>query len=284
MSLTYTIRYQSKNHYESPARGASWQFLILPEDNRSQQLIDWNVANSLAVDVNVSIKGLGFKTIRIQANQTFTDLEIDATFIVQKEERNPFGFIPNADPTLDYEVMATVDFQADHETELRKTPFTTLPVQHHAIFSFDRKKNTFDNLRALNTWVYHHLFFKVDVTDVNTPLEEIIMKRHGVCQDFTHLFLAISRQHNVPARYVSGYLHQGNGYFGDSQMHAWVEAFVPNGGWIGFDPTNNILAAQNHIKVCHGIDYNDCAPLKGVVYAEGGNTTSHIVEVIASQQ
>ena len=93
MSLTYTIRYQSKNHYDSPARGACWQFLILPENNRYQQLIDWNVANSLAVDVNVSINGLGFKTIRIQANQTFTDLEIEATFIVQKEKHKKIEII-----------------------------------------------------------------------------------------------------------------------------------------------------------------------------------------------
>ena len=66
-------------------------------------------------------------------------------------------------------------------------------------------------------------------------------------------------------------------------MHAWAEVFLPNIGWVGFDPTNNILVAQNHIKVCHGKDYNDCAPLKGLVYTKGTNKTEYWVKVQSSQ-
>ena len=82
---------------------------------------------------------------------------------------------------------------------------------------------------------------------------------------------------------MSGYIHQGNNYFGDLQMHAWVEVLLPNIGWIGFDPTNDILVAQNHIKVCHGKDYKDCSPLKGVVYSCGDNETEYSVKVQSSQ-
>jgi transglutaminase-like putative cysteine protease len=66
-------------------------------------------------------------------------------------------------------------------------------------------------------------------------------------------------------------------------MHAWAEAFVPEAGWTGFDPTNDLLAGDNHIKVAHGKDYQDCAPLKGVIFAPGENQTKHSVEVSARQ-
>ena len=79
-------------------------------------------------------------------------------------------------------------------------------------------------------------------------------------------------------------MHQGNGYFGDSQMHAWVECCLPETGWIGFDPTNNLIAAENHIKVAHGKDYTDCPPLKGVVYSSGKNETEYTVQVSAQKQ
>jgi transglutaminase-like putative cysteine protease len=66
-------------------------------------------------------------------------------------------------------------------------------------------------------------------------------------------------------------------------MHAWPECFIPNIGWVGFDPTNNILANHNHIKCAHGKDYKDCSPLKGVIYTSGKNETSYSVEVLAKQ-
>ncbi|MEM8509873.1 MAG: transglutaminase family protein [Bacteroidota bacterium] len=284
MSLVYSIRYFSTNHYVEQAKGASWQFLILPENNHSQQLVDWSIHNSLNAPASTSINGLGFKTVRIQTNRHFNALKITANLRVQKERINPFDFIPNTKVSDDYALLETHDFKVDNEPYLRNTYFTWLPEKHTALYTFDRKRNVFENLRALNAWVYSFLKFKVGVTGIHTSLKEVVKKRQGVCQDFTHLFLAIARDNHVPARYVSGYLHQGSGFFGDSQMHAWVEVYVPNGGWIGFDPTNNILADQNHIKVCHGIDYQDCSPIKGVVYSVGGNNTSHTVEVIAAQQ
>jgi transglutaminase-like putative cysteine protease len=93
----------------------------------------------------------------------------------------------------------------------------------------------------------------------------------------------MARQNGIPTRYVSGYLNQEHGLLGDSQMHAWAEAYIPFVGWKGFDPTNNILANTNHIKVCHGKDYNDCSPLRGVIYSNGQNVTSHTV-LVQSQQ
>ena len=284
MFTEFTITYNTQNEYESVVNGAFWQFLIIPEENETQQLLNWELESNLPLNQNESVSGLGFKSVHAQTTAKFTEADFKASFQVQKKSSNPFDFIPNPNWDTDMGEMQSSAFRATNEIFLRKTRFTNLPSEFANIFPFNRDKNVFDNLMDLNHWVFIHLFFKAGVTDVDTPLKEIIEKRHGVCQDFTHLFLAIARANHVPARYVSGYLHQGNGYFGDSQMHAWVEAYVPKAGWVGFDPTNNLLVADDHIKICHGLDYSDCSPLKGVVYSSGGNKTSHSIEVRASQQ
>jgi transglutaminase-like putative cysteine protease len=159
-----------------------------------------------------------------------------------------------------------------------------LGEKHKNIFKFNIDKSIFENLIDLNSWINQFIKFKSGITNITTTIEDIINDQCGVCQDFSHLFCSIARKNNVPTRYVSGYLNQGDGFLGDSQMHAWVEAFIPNIGWVGFDPTNNLLTNYNHIKVSHGKDYNDCSPLKGVVYSSGENSTKQTVDVTYQHQ
>lgn len=284
MPLEYSIVYKAENLYESPVHEAHWQFNIVPEENSTQELVHWEFSNSVKARHELSINGLGFKVVRVNTQKKIHKISFEAKFQVTKDDINPFDFILNLNVSDDFLTIQNVSFRAEYEPFLRPTPFTTLPQKHKSIFAFDDSKHVFDNLKALNEWVYIKLFFKTGVTTVDTPLEEIIEKRHGVCQDFSHLFCAVARENGIPSRYVSGYLHQGNGYFGDSQMHAWVEAYVPKVGWVGFDPANNLLVGNNHIKVSHGRDYNDCSPIKGVVYTDGQNSTRYMVEVQASQQ
>lgn len=284
MQFFYTIKYSSENTYENLVYEAFWQFLVIPENNESQELISSNFKTSVDAKIEKSINGLGFKTIRIHSKTTFNSIRFDAEFKLVKKEINPFNFSPSLDIKDDYKTIDKLLFKVEHESYLTPTQLTKLSKKHQNIYVFDENISIVDNLIALNKWVFIHIYFKTDVTHIGTLLDEIIENRHGVCQDFSHLFIAISRKNGIPARYVSGYLHQGDGFFGDSQMHAWVEAFVPNVGWIGYDPTNNLLANHNHIKVCHGKDYNDCAPLKGIVYTSGKNETKYSVEVSYQEQ
>ncbi|NJB69672.1 hypothetical protein GGR42_000134 [Saonia flava] len=284
MFLEYSISYKAQNSYENWVNDAHWQFLIIPEENDTQEFISVEFNNSINAVNQHSINGLGFKTIRVHPKQKFKNISFNASFKLIKKEVNPFGFVPSPDIEKDYERIHDLSFKVDFEPFLRTTYLTSLPKNNERLFVFNEEKSIFDNLQNLNYFVFKHLYFKTDVTDVETTLDEIIEKRHGVCQDFTHLFCALARQNSVPARYVSGYLHQGNGYFGDSQMHAWAETYIPNLGWVGFDPTNNLLTSIDHIKVAHGKDYKDCSPLRGVLYTSGENKTIHSVKVFSQQQ
>ena len=284
MTFNYSIKYKSVNNYENIVSEAIWQFLVIPENNDNQELISINFNSSLTTKTENSINGYNFKTIRVNSKVPFKSIEFEAIFKLVKKEINPFNFIPSSDIAIEYNLINSLPFKVDYGSFLKSTSLTRLTSTYQNIYNFDKQKSIFNNLLDLNNWVYNRLKFKTGETDVNSILKTIIENGHGVCQDFSHLFCAIARKNGIPTRYVSGYLHQGEGYFGDSQMHAWVEAYIPEAGWIGFDPTNNTLENHNHIKVAHGKDYNDCPPIKGVVYSTGKNSTKQIVEVTHQEQ
>jgi len=123
-----------------------------------------------------------------------------------------------------------------------------------------------DTVGAVAAWVHDAVEYAPGSTGVQTTAMEVWRTTRGVCQDFTHLSLAMLRSLGIPARYVSGYLHPyedavvGEETFGES--HAWVEAWT--GDWWGIDPTNAVDAGLRHIVVAHGRDYADVPPVKGV--------------------
>ncbi len=122
--------------------------------------------------------------------------------------------------------------------------------------------------------IYHEFRYAPGATDTGTPLETVMQQREGVCQDFAHVMIAALRSVGVPARYVSGYLEtlppSGQPKLqGADASHAWVEAWTPATGWVGFDPTNNLLPTGRHVKIAHGRDYFDIQPLKGIFLGTG---------------
>lgn len=122
-------------------------------------------------------------------------------------------------------------------------------------------------LRRLMGEMYARFAYSPRSTRVDSPIDEALETRKGVCQDFAHIFLSLVRPLGIPARYVSGYLFQPAGSQNrstDGATHAWVEVLLPDLGWVGLDPTNNLIANDRHIRVAIGRDYADVPPTRGV--------------------
>jgi transglutaminase-like putative cysteine protease len=127
---------------------------------------------------------------------------------------------------------------------------------------------------ALMRAIHADFEFKPGATTVSTSVDEVLVQRSGVCQDFAHLMLAGLRSIGLPARYVSGYLLTDpppgqERLAGVDATHAWVAAYAPNLGWVEFDPTNNQLADQRYITLAWGCDFGDVVPLRGVILGGG---------------
>jgi transglutaminase-like putative cysteine protease len=110
-------------------------------------------------------------------------------------------------------------------------------------------------------YISSHFEYARHVTLASSPIDDVLERGKGVCQDFTHLMIALLRSFEVPARYVSGYIHRPNQ---ESQSHAWCEVWLPDLGWYGIDPTNNRAVDDHFVKVAVGRDFTDVPPNKGV--------------------
>lgn len=126
-------------------------------------------------------------------------------------------------------------------------------------------ENTMEALGGLMSYIRETFVYAQAVTTVTSTVEDLLDLGRGVCQDFAHLMIAVCRAMHIPARYVSGYILEDPllAFRGSAASHAWCEAFVPGYGWRGFDPTNNLLAADRHVKVGIGRAYSDVPPTRG---------------------
>ncbi len=163
-------------------------------------------------------------------------------------------------------------------------PKASLAIEAYARLSFEPHRNIFDALVEFMGRMYDDFEFIVGVSDVNTSVDEVFESKKGVCQDFAHFAIAALRSIGLPARYMSGYIEtlppEGEEkLFGVDASHAWVSLFIPSVGWIDFDPTNNVIPHSQHILLGYGRDYNDIAPLKGVVMSSGTSQLRISVDV-----
>ena len=216
----------------------------------------------------------GFEINRVHAKANFTKFNFKlAAQVIKQKVKLPFNSVLSLKEEKD--IIQSNLFYIDHHLFLRQSPLATVTRElKKNSLSLANYDSLFNYLTEMNTYTHKLLKYKKNVTTVSTTATEALKLKCGVCQDYAHIFIAFARANRIPARYVSGYLNQGKKFFGSSFMHAWVEAFIPDLGWIGFDPTNNLLVDENYIKVSHGADYLDCTPIKGVLKSLGQESKS----------
>ena len=150
---------------------------------------------------------------------------------------------------------------------------------------FSETRSLYECVQKLCHKIFIEFEFVSNFTTIHTPLKMVLKERKGVCQDFSHLAIACLRSMGFAARYVSGYLETlpppgKKKLQGSDASHAWISVFIPPFGWCEFDPTNDIVPNERHIITAYGRDYNDVAPLKGIIFSSGKHTLSVAVDVI----
>jgi transglutaminase/protease-like cytokinesis protein 3 len=280
MTADYLIEYYTHNMYEKAVGEAFFEFLVAPCPEATQQIKDIQYWCSLPGQIFHHANPYGFETAKLRAVNPFTEFEFRMKAHMEKTYEVPRNLQPLS-PEEELFQLASRVFIIDHYHLLEFTRFTTITDEHASWVRYKpRKQPLFHFLQEVNNYIYSKLEFDPEPTNVHTIASEVIDLGKGVCQDYTHLFLAIARKNRIPCRYVSGYLNQGGTLSGSAAMHAWAEAFIPGYGWCGFDPTNDLLVDINYIKAAHGTDYSDCSPIKGVLKTTGSHQTTYHVKVI----
>jgi transglutaminase-like putative cysteine protease len=167
-------------------------------------------------------------------------------------------------------------------------PNGSLKIREYVLESFHKDRDLFEATHEFMQRIFNDFKFVSGFSDITTPIEKIFEAKKGVCQDFAQFAISALRTIGLPAKYMSGYIETlppkgEKKLFGADASHAWFAVYIPNAGWIEFDPTNNLIPKDQHILLGSGKDYNDISPLKGVVYSSGNSNLSVMVDVRKSE-
>jgi transglutaminase-like putative cysteine protease len=289
--VIYDIRHVTTYSYESPVSFARCSLRLEPHSGDGQQLISHGVdIKPRPVERTIRHDFFGTHTESILIETPHRTLRIDSRSRVSVDRHAP----GRAASSPAWETIREVAFEA---TSLGPSspvgyvfPSPLVPVQQPVTSYASQSFAPGGGILAGAVDLMHRIRteFKYDpkATVISTPLEEVFEKRHGVCQDFAHVMIAGLRGLGLPAAYVSGYLRTipppGKPRLqGADATHAWVTLWCGQEmGWIGFDPTNDILVESDHIVLAVGRDFSDVSPVDGIIVGSRRQKLGVAVDVL----
>jgi transglutaminase-like putative cysteine protease len=265
------IRHETTYRYSVPARSAIQVLRMTPRDHQGQFVSRWDVRTDGDGRVVQRKDWFGNITHGVTLDGPISEIVLTAAGEVETEDAAGVvrGTVEHFPPGL----------------FLRDTALTRMDGD---LIGFANtvsagEAGRLGQLHALMCALNERLRFDTDATLVTTTAGEAFAAGHGVCQDFSHIFLAVARHLGIPARYVSGYLYNPEREEQEAG-HAWCEAYVPDIGWIAFDPTNGVCATDRYVRVAIGLDYVDCAPVKGSRHGAGNEVMSVRLKIGSAPQ
>lgn len=252
--------------YDHPVRRVIQLLRVTPASFHGQSVFDWRVDVDCDARLRDGRDGYGNTTHMIYVDQPVTSLSVTVSGRVLTEDRA--GLVQGLPAELPPEVF------------LRSTALTspTEAIRDFAM-ALNDSGSRIDLLHRLNRGIHEALRFDTEATDATTAAGEALEHRHGVCQDFAHIFVACARVRGIPARYVSGHLFRRDGSVDQRASHAWAEAWVEDLGWIAFDPTHGLCADEVYVRVACGLDYSDASPVAGRRFGGGAEELEVAVQV-----
>lgn len=270
MSFRYVVRHVTRFSYSQPVRETLMELRMQPRSEDRQICLHFELAVEPPAQVQTFRDYQGNVVHHFDIPRPISELTITALSRLQVQEpESPPGRLS---PAVWEELERGRD-DGEHFDFLAQTTRTKAEPEALARLARElgvvRRDDPLTVLRNLNSGLHERFRYAPAATGVETPLDEVLETRAGVCQDFAHLFMALAREIAIPCRYVSGYLYHKDDTSVPDASHAWVEAYLPGLGWLGFDPTNNLLANERHIRTAIGRDYSDVPPNRGTHRGEG---------------
>jgi len=278
LSVKHVTHYQ----YDRPIQRSSHRLHLHPLQDRKQLVPDFRL--TIAPDVIPVIEYedvFGNSAARFEIRQPYTELRITAESTVEVLDVDPFAFasLPIR-PSFPLVWMPWEQQMLQPYLQPDELPETQLKELYDYAMSFVERNNhdLMETLFAINLTLFREYRYVPGSTWLDTTPHQVFTTRQGVCQDLANVFICMARLLGIPARYVCGYIWTGN--TGGSRArsdasHAWVQLYIPNIGWKGFDPTNGVLPRLDHVRVAYGRHYRDTAPTAGTLYT-GANESMRI--------
>jgi transglutaminase-like putative cysteine protease len=272
--VIYRLRHVTTYAYAHPVDLAAHLLLLTPRRMAGQRVARAGLTVTPApAHVTEACDHFGNQASRIFIELPHARFEVLAEALVEVRFADP----PPACATLPWEAVrdgARATCAAEFVFPSRLAP-DVAAARGYAAASFAPRRPVLAGLLELMGRIRRDFAYRPGVTGTNTQVAEVLVTRAGVCQDYAHVMISGLRGLGLPARYVSGYIRTrpapgSVARRGADQSHAWVEAWLgPEHGWVGLDPTNDIVVRDEHVVLAWGRDFGDVSPLRGVILGGG---------------
>jgi transglutaminase-like putative cysteine protease len=288
--VIYDIRHITAYRYEGQASSAAFALRLLPRNDVGQRVLDTRIEISpRPIEQTQGRDFFGNSLTFVRIDKAHNDLRVEAVSRVKVERDAPMA--PALTPSWET-IRATAAAASSLSREcpahfLYPSRLVSLhePATRFAAESFSRARPILEAAIELNGRIKRSFAYDQDATAVSTTVPEAFARRRGVCQDFAHIMIAGLRGLGLPACYVSGYIRtnppEGAPRLeGADASHAWVSLWCgPEFGWLGLDPTNDVIVGDDHVVLATGRDYADVSPTSGVFVGSGAHELSVSVDV-----
>ena len=264
--MFYSIRHSTKFRYSEPVRQSVMEVMMHPRSEGEQSVRQFEIETTPRSRVFVRRDFFGNIVHHFDIPSTHNHLSIVTESLVEVSAPRllPLSGHESDWKDLDRAVLANDWWDFLHPSQFcHSTPALRAFAEE---IGWQRRDDPISLVQWLNKTIYETFAYQPQTTSVDSPIDEALQTRQGVCQDFTHIIIALLREIQIPARYVSGYLYHRKDTHDRSvadATHAWCEVFLPGYNWVGLDPTNNLLATERHIRTAIGRDYHDVPPTRG---------------------
>jgi transglutaminase-like putative cysteine protease len=265
--MLYTIRHVTKFVYDKPVSESVMEVRMQPRSDGTQRCLHFGLSTTPASRVLMYQDHDGNTVHHFNIPAKHSRLTLKAEALVESGTRPELPDVIDGDgwAKLD-EITARGEYWDLLHPSTYAIPTPLLSELAHEL-TLERGDDPLEMLTQLTSKLFDTFAYAPRSTRVDSPIDDALRARQGVCQDFAHIMIALVRGLGIPCRYVSGYLFHGasdQDRSSDGATHAWVEALLPDLGWVGFDPTNNLIASERHVRVAIGRDYFDVPPTRGV--------------------
>jgi transglutaminase-like putative cysteine protease len=283
--MYYSIRHMTRFRYSAPISQSVMELRMEPRSEKGQRCLNFQLALNPHARVMNYRDYLGNIVHHFDIPGQHRQLVIVAESTIEMKDATqlPESLPADAWDAIDHLTQGEYDMLLPSKFTEPTPLLEALATELNAV----RRDDPMTLLRELNAAIYHTFDYEPQSTEVDSPIDDALQARQGVCQDFAHIMLALLRRLGIPCRYVSGYLFHYQDKADRSAQdatHAWIEALLPDLGWVGFDPTNNLLCGDRHIRVAIGRDYSDVPPTQGVFKGEAESELSVGVRVALADE
>jgi transglutaminase-like putative cysteine protease len=280
--MAYSVRHITNFQYAPAVRESVMEVRMQPRTDFRQRCLSFSLSIEPRANMMTYRDFYGNAVHNFDIPERHQSIEVTAQAIVDvlpTRELDPAG-VEDWDE-LDHRVAET-DYWEMMVPSHFATPSALLDKLAEEL-DLRRRGNPLDLLRELNARLYEKFDYAPNTTEVDSPIDDALQSRRGVCQDFAHIMISLVRQLKIPCRYVSGYLYHEDKSMDRSPAgatHAWVEAYLGELGWMAFDPTNNLEGCDRHVRVALGRDYADVPPTRGIYKGDAESELSVLVTVM----